>query len=252
MVELKNISKTYGETTVLRSLNLNIEKGKITTFVGANGAGKSTLLNIIGRVMSSSSGQILLDGKCISKIKDADMAKRIAFLKQSNHLNIKLTIRELVNFGRFPHSGGRLKKEDIEAVDKAIDYLGLNEIQHKYLDEVSGGQKQRAYIAMVVAQDTEYILLDEPLNNLDMKHSVQIMKTLRKLCDEMGKTILLVIHDINFASCYSDNIIALKNGELIMGGRTCDIVQSDNLREVFGLDFEVREVNNCKVCLYYR
>ena len=252
MVELKNISKSYGENTVLSSLNLNIEKGKITTFVGANGAGKSTLLNIIGRVMTSSSGQILLDGQCISKIKDTEMAKRVAFLKQSNHLNIRLTIRELVNFGRFPHSGGRLKKADIEAVDKAINYLGLTEIQHKYIDEISGGQKQRAYIAMVVAQDTEYILLDEPLNNLDMKYARQIMQTLRQICDEMGKTIVIVIHDINFASAYSDNIVALKDGNIVKQGKICEIVQPDTLKEVFGMEFDVQEVNNCRVCLYYR
>lgn len=252
MVELKNISKNYGETQVLKGLTLNIEKGKITTFVGANGAGKSTLLNIIGRLMKSTTGQILIEGECISQIKDADMAKKIAFLKQSNFINVKLTIRELVSFGRFPHSKGRLNKTDIEEINKAISYLGLEEIQHKYLNEVSGGQKQRAFIAMVVAQDTKYILLDEPLNNLDMKHSVQIMKTLRKLVDELGKTIILVIHDINFASCYSDNIVALKDGELVKVGRVCEIVEEDNLRNVFGLDFNVQEVNNCKICLYYK
>src|SRR5699024_9849096 len=130
--------------------------------------------------------------------------KTISILKQSNAINVKLTVRELISFGRFPHSQGRMKEEDWEKVEEAIDYMELRDMQHKYLDELSGGQKQRAHIAMVIAQDTEYILLDEPLNNLDMRHSVQIMKTLRRLVDELNKTIIIVIHDINFASCYSD------------------------------------------------
>lgn len=252
MVELKDISKSYGDQTVINVFNLTIEKGKITTFVGANGAGKSTLLNLIARNINSSSGQILIDGRDVATIRDSDMAKHVSFLRQSNHLNVKLTVRELVCFGRFPHSGGRLKKADMLAVDSALTYLGLDDIQHKYLDELSGGQRQRAYIAMVVAQDTDYILLDEPLNNLDMKYARQIMQTLRKLCDELGKTIVIVIHDINFASAYSDNIVAMKNGQIVKTGRICEIVQPDTLKEIFGLDFEVAEVNNCRVCYYYR
>src|SRR5699024_10127081 len=125
-------------------------------------------------------------------------------------MGVKLTVRELISFGRFPYSEGRLKRFDWQKVDEAISYMELEELEDKYIDELSGGQRQRAYIAMVLAQDTEYILLDEPLNNLDMRHSVQILKTLRRLVDELGKTIVIVIHDINFASCYSDEIVALK------------------------------------------
>src|SRR5699024_9319956 len=136
----------------------------------------------------------------ITQVKNNDLAKKISILKQANSINLKLTVRELVSFGRFPYSQGRLTKKDWEKVDEAIDYMELRDMQHKYLDQLSGGQRQRAHIAMVIAQDTEYILLDEPLNNLDMRHAVQIMKTLRRLVDELGKTILIVIHDINFAS----------------------------------------------------
>ncbi|MCL1924896.1 MAG: ATP-binding cassette domain-containing protein [Defluviitaleaceae bacterium] len=252
MLELRNISKRYGETEVLKDFTLNIEKGKITTFVGANGAGKSTVLSIIARLMKSNTGQVLLEGNPITNIKDFEMAKKISVLKQTNNLNVKLTVRELVNFGRFPYSKGRLKKEDIESVDRALEYLNLIDIQDKYIDELSGGQRQRAYIAMVVAQDTEYILMDEPLNNLDMKHSVQIMKILRKLVDDLGKTILVVIHDINFASCYSDNIVALKDGRLIKSGRACEMIQQDNLKEIFDLDFNIQEVNNNRICVYFK
>jgi len=252
MVELKAISKYYGEHKVLEGLNLDIEKGKITSFIGSNGAGKSTLLSIIARLIRQNGGSVFLEGKQLDSIKDKDIARKVAVLKQSNFLNIKLTIRELVAFGRFPHSKGRLNKIDNDIIDKSLEYLGILDIQHKYIDQLSGGQRQRAFIAMVVAQDTEYILLDEPLNNLDMKNSVSIMKVLRNLVDEMQKTIVLVLHDINFAASYSDNIVAMRDGKIVKCGRTNDIIESTCLREIFDMDFDVREVNNCKVCLYFR
>src|SRR6185437_12576181 len=157
--------------------------------------------------------------------------KRVSILKQSNYMNVRLTVRELVSFGRFPYSKGRLTNEDEDMVNQAIDYMNLWELEDSLLDELSGGQKQRAFIAMVIAQDTDYILLDEPLNNLDMKHSVQIMKILRKLVDDLGKTVVIVLHDINFASVYSDRIVALKNGKLVKNGPTHEIINSDALRE---------------------
>ncbi len=129
--------------------------------------------------------------------------------------------------------------------------MKLTDIQHKYLDELSGGQRQRAYIAMVIAQDTEYILLDEPLNNLDMNHSVQMMKVLRGLCDELDKTIVLVMHDINFASCYSDNIVALKNGKVEKVGRTDEIVNEKVLEDIYEMNFNIKNINGNRICIYF-
>src|SRR5699024_836624 len=215
MVDIKGVFKSYNKKPVIEDVSLSIPKGKITSFIGPNGAGKSTLISMISRLIAKDEGIITIDGKDITECKDGDLARKISILKQSNAMNVKLTVRELISFGRFPHSKGNLKKDDWEKVDEAIDYMELRDIQHKYLDELSGGQRQRAFIAMVLAQDTEYILLDEPLNNLDMRHSVQIMKTLRRLVDELGKTIVIVIHDINFASCYSDEIVALKDGKVV-------------------------------------
>lgn len=162
-----------------------------------------------------------------------------------------MTIRELVSFGRFPYSQGNLTKEDWRYVDEAIRYMELEDIQHKYLDQLSGGQRQRAYIAMVVAQNTEYILLDEPLNNLDMKHSVQIMKVLRRLVNEMGKTVVIVIHDINFASCYSDYIVALKDGKVVKEGTTEEIISSQTLKDVYDMDIQIQDIDENKICVYY-
>src|SRR5699024_8745958 len=177
--------------------------------------------------------------------------KRCSIIKQSNDFRMKLTVRELIFFCRSPYSQGRLKAEDWEKVEEAIDYMELRDMQHKYLDELSGGQRQRAHIAMIIAQDTEYILLDEPLNNLDMRHSVQSMKTLRRLVDELGKTILIVIHDINFASCYSDNIVALKDGKVIKQGRACDVIDTCVLREIYDMDIDIKQINNRRICVYF-
>ena len=251
MIEVRGITKKYGNKNVIDNVSLKIEEGKITSFIGPNGAGKSTLLSIISRLIKRDAGEVLIDGKEILEWDNKELAKKVSILKQSNNINIKLTIRELVSFGRFPYCQGNLKDEDIEFVDKAIEYMQLKDIEDKYLDELSGGQKQRAYIAMVIAQDTEYIFLDEPLNNLDMKHSVEIMKILRKLCDELKKTVVIVIHDINFASCYSDYIVALKDGKLVKNGVTEETIQKEELESIYEIDFHIENINNRNICVYF-
>lgn len=251
MVNVKAVSKIYGRRKVVEDVSVTIAKGKITSFIGPNGAGKSTLLSMISRLIKKDEGDIYIDGKEISQRKSGDMAKKVSILKQSNTVNLRLTVRELVSFGRFPYSRGRLTADDWHHVDEAIQYVGLEDIQHKYLDQLSGGQRQRAHIAMVIAQDTEYILLDEPLNNLDMKHSVQIMKILRRLVDERGKTVVIVLHDINFASVYSDYIVALKDGKIVREGTTDEIINRDVLRDIYDMDISVRNIDRCRICVYF-
>ncbi|MBM7646758.1 iron complex transport system ATP-binding protein [Scopulibacillus daqui] len=251
MVDIRHIFKKYNQKNVVEDVSLKIEKGAITSFIGPNGAGKSTVLSIVARLIKKDSGEVYIDGKELIEWKSNELAKKVAILKQSNHINLRLTIRELVSFGRFPYSQGRLTKDDWEHVDQAIRYMALEDIQDKYLDQLSGGQQQRAFIAMVIAQNTEYILLDEPLNNLDMKHSVQIMKILRRLVDELGKTILIVIHDINFASCYSDYIVALKDGKVVKKGKTNEMINSNVLKEIYDMDIEIEDFQDHKICVYY-
>ena len=245
MIEVKNINKSYGSKKVVDNVSFKIEEGKITSFIGPNGAGKSTVLSMISRLLDADSGEVFIDGKEIKDWNSKDLSKKLSILKQSNTLNIRLTIRELVSFGRFPYCEGKLKKEDEKFVDDALNYMQLTDIQDKYLDELSGGQKQRAYIAMILAQDTDYILLDEPLNNLDM------MKMLRQMVNDFGKTIIIVIHDINFASCYSDNIVALKDGKLVKHTTTEDMITENNLSCLYDMNFNIREVNNQKICIYF-
>ncbi len=251
MIEIKGLTKRFGKKSVVENVTVNIVPGTITSFIGPNGAGKSTLLSMVSRLLDADTGEVLLDKTNVKKWKSDEFAKHVSILKQSNFLNVRLTIRELVAFGRYPYSKGRLNAEDEQLIDQALDYMNLGDMQDKFLDELSGGQKQRAFIAMVIAQDTDYVLLDEPLNNLDMKHSVQIMKILRKLVDELGKTVVIVLHDINFASVYSDRIVALKDGKLVKNGPTHEIINSESLREIYDMDIPIQEQNGCRICVYF-
>ena len=251
MIKVKDISKNYVDKIVLEKISLEIPKRKITSLVGANGAGKSTLLGIISRLLPQDNGTIIINEKNIVDYKSRVLAQKLSVLKQANHLDLKLTVRELVSFGRFPYSQGRLTQEDKQMIDEAISFLNLTELENDYVDELSGGQRQRAFLAMVVAQDTDYVLLDEPLNNLDMKHSVQIMKILRELCEKKGKTIIIVIHEINFASYYSDYIVAMKEGKIKHFDTTQNIIQPKILKDVFDIDFEIIEKDQKRICNYF-
>ncbi|MFJ7727412.1 ABC transporter ATP-binding protein [Neobacillus sp. NPDC097160] len=251
MIQVKALTKLYGKKSVVDQVTVDIQPGKITSFIGPNGAGKSTLLSMVSRLLDADTGEVLVDNADVRKMKSQEFAKRVSILKQSNYMNVRLTIRELVSFGRFPYSKGRLTEEDERFVEQSLAYMHLTEMQDSFLDELSGGQRQRAFIAMVIAQDTEYILLDEPLNNLDMKHSVQIMKILRRLVDELGKTVVIVLHDINFASVYSDRIVAMKDGRVVKDGPTEEIIQSEALSEIYDMDIPIQEMNNCRICVYF-
>ena len=239
MIRVNNILKKYSDKIILENINLELPKNKITAFIGSNGAGKSTLISIISRTLAKDSGEVFIDEKELKNWNTTELSKRLSILKQSNHLNIKLTVRELINFGRFPHSKGKLTKEDVKKVDEAIEYMDLSDLENRYIDELSGGQRQMAYIAMIIAQDTDYIFLDEPLNNLDIKHILEVMHLLKKLVEEQNKTIILVVHDINIASTFADYIVAMKNGEIIESGLTEDIINNEILYKIYEINFQI-------------
>lgn len=251
MIELKNISKSYNKKSIVSNLNLIFPKNKLISLIGPNGAGKSTVLSLISRLLKPDNGEIYIDGKNINSYKENILAQKISILKQQNNLNLRLSIEELVSFGRFPYSQGRLNSQDKEKINEALNYTGLYEIKDKYLDTLSGGQKQRAFIAMIIAQDTEFILFDEPLNNLDMKHCVQTMNLMKNLIKDFNKSIIVVLHDINFASIYSDEILALKDGKIVKFDHTEKIINSEVLKEVYDMEIPLVEFKNKKVCLYF-
>jgi iron complex transport system ATP-binding protein len=252
LISVDSARKAYGDVAVVDDVTLELGGVGITSIIGANGAGKSTLLSLIGRLAGLDGGAIAIDGLDIAATKGIVLAQRVSVLRQENHLTARLTVRDLVEFGRYPHSKGRLSAEDRDAVDAALDYLDLRALQGRFLDELSGGQRQRAFIAMVLAQDTEYVLLDEPLNNLDLRHAVDTMRLLRRAAAELGKRVIIVLHDLNFAAAHSDRIVAMRDGKVIAQGSTAEVMRPDVLSEVYGLDIDVREIDGALVALYYR
>ncbi|NLO85943.1 MAG: ATP-binding cassette domain-containing protein [Clostridiales bacterium] len=238
MITINNAKKTYDKVEI-GPLNIEIPKAGLTSLIGPNGAGKSTTLLMIGRLLSMDQGQISVANMDVADSKSEDLAKVLTILRQENHFVTRLTVRQLVGFGRFPYSKGRLTKEDEMIISKYIDFLELSDLENRYLDELSGGQRQRAYVAMVLTQETEYVLLDEPLNNLDVARSVQMMNHLKHAANEFGRTILTVLHDINFAAKYSDRICAMKDGHVAAFGTVDEIMNADVLTNIFETKIEV-------------
>ncbi|MGX7350494.1 iron ABC transporter ATP-binding protein [Enterococcus canis] len=251
MMEMKAVSKHYGKKQVVSGIDLPIATQKLTAFIGPNGAGKSTLLSLMSRLLPHDAGEIYLDGNEVRAWKSNELAQKLSILKQANGVYLKLTVRELVNFGRFPYCHGRLGVEDEQKVAEALAALGLTELAEEPIDTLSGGQLQRAYIAMILAQDTEYILLDEPLNNLDMNFAVQMMQTLRSLVDDYGKTIIIVLHDINFAASYADEVVAMKKGQLFAHGSTEEVIQSEVLNDLYEMEIKICEIEGRRFCMYF-
>ncbi|MGO1590964.1 MAG: iron ABC transporter ATP-binding protein [Ancrocorticia sp.] len=251
MISLTDVKKVYSSTVTIGPVDLEIPQGGITALVGPNGAGKSTLLTMIGRLLGMDSGTIDVAGYDIASTKSRDLAKILSILRQENHFVTRLTVRQLVGFGRFPYSQGRLTAEDERIVSQAIDFLDLTELEGRYLDQLSGGQRQRAYVAMVLSQDTEFILLDEPLNNLDMKHSVDMMKHLHEAATTTGRTIIIVLHDINFAASYANYICAMKDGCVAEFGRPEEIMQPDTLTRIFDTPVNVIDGPSGPLACYY-
>lgn len=251
MIITQNVTKAYGNTIVVDDVSLTIPQGGVTSIIGPNGAGKSTMLSIIARLMAKDKGSVTVDGLDVTKTPTNQLARRLSILRQDNHITSRLTVRDLVTFGRFPYTGGRPTMDDKAHVERALQYLHLTDLSERFLDELSGGQRQRAFVAMVLCQDTDYVLLDEPLNNLDMKHASSMMKILRNAADDLKKTVVLVLHDINFASWYSDTIIAMKDGKLCCCGSVDDIIDEVTLRKIYDMNIKVQDICGRKIGLFY-
>ena len=250
MIVTSAARKLYGQTVVVDDVTLDLPRG-VTSIIGPNGAGKSTLLSMIARLLPMSAGSVTVDGLDVTTTPTDVLAKRLAILRQDNHIAARLSVRDLVAFGRFPHSKGRLTIEDKAQIDRAIAYLGLEDLQRRFIDELSGGQRQRAFVAMVLAQDTDFILLDEPLNNLDMKHAVGMMRLLRQAAIDLGKTIVLVLHDINFASVYSDHIVCMQAGKVAHQGPPAEVITPEIMRDVYEIDVKVHRIGGQLISVYY-
>ncbi len=250
-MNIAKLTKRYNRQVVVDNVEFEIPKGKVLSLIGPNGAGKSTVMGMISRLVARDSGLIHFDGKDISQWKSRDLSRNLAILTQHNNIQMKLTVRELVAFGRFPWSGGRLTQQDNKVIDDAINYMELDHLQDRFIDELSGGQRQRAYIAMVIAQDTGYVLLDEPTNNLDIYHASAMMRTVRRLCDDLGKTIVMVLHEINYAAFYSDYICAFVEGRVHAFGTVREVMTKERLQQIYNVDFEMIEIQGKPLSIYY-
>ena len=251
MIVTSEVTKAYGPTAVVDGVSLTLPSGGITSIIGPNGAGKSTFLSMVSRLMAMDKGTVAVDGLDVTNTPSDVLARRLSILRQENHMTARLTVRDLVSFGRYPYSKGRLTPEDKRHIEEAITYLNLTDLSERFLDELSGGQRQRAFVAMVLCQDTDYVLLDEPLNNLDMKHAMGMMKLLRKAANELGKTVVLVLHDINFASWYSDYIVAMKEGRVVNQGPAELMINPAVLSDIYDMDIKVHEIGGQRISLYY-
>ena len=249
MIRISNAKKSYDEVEI-GPLNIQIPKAGLTSLIGPNGAGKSTTLWMIGRLLNMEEGQIRVADMDVTQSKSEDLAKVLTILRQENHFVTRLTVRQLAGFGRFPYSKGRLTQEDEAIISKYIDFLELRDLESRYLDELSGGQRQRAYVAMVLCQETEYVLLGEPLNNLDVARSVQMMEHLRHAANEFGRTIVAVLHDINFAAKYSDRICAMKDGGIAAFGTVGEIMDANVLTGIFETKIEIIEGPYGPIAIY--
>ena len=252
MIRIDNVSKRYGGTLVVDGVDLTLASGGLTSIIGPNGAGKSTLLSMISRLIGMDAGTVTVDGLDVTRTPGDVLARRLSILRQDNAMTARLTVRDLVAFGRYPHNKGRLTVDDGRHIERALAYLELEDLKGRFLDELSGGQRQRAFVAMVLCQDTDYMLFDEPLNNLDIKHAVTMMRLLRRAAEDLGKTVVVVLHDINLASCHSDRIIAMKNGRVAEQGSPEEIVRAEVLEAIYGTAFAIHMIDGQRIATYFR
>ncbi|MDZ5607795.1 ABC transporter ATP-binding protein [Bacillus pseudomycoides] len=240
-LETKSLTLSYGETIIIDELNLEIPKGKITIFIGSNGCGKSTLLRSLARLLKPTSGDILLDDKAIQNMQTKQIARQMAILPQGPQAPEGLTVLQLVKQGRYPYQTWlkQWSEKDEEMVQKALAATGMTEFAERDVHALSGGQRQRAWIAMTLAQDTDIILLDEPTTYLDMTHQIEVLDLLFELNETEQRTIVMVLHDLNLACRYADNIVAIQDKQIYAQGKPEEIVDCKLVRDVFRMDCQI-------------
>jgi iron complex transport system ATP-binding protein len=238
---VRDLSAGYGETEILRSVDLDIPLGKITVIVGANASGKSTLLRAMSRLLMPSRGEVLLDGKSIHAARTRELARRIGLLPQSPIAPEGILVDDLVRRGRHPHRGlfSRWSTRDEEAVERALTVTRTADLADRAVDELSGGQRQRVWIAMALAQETSILLLDEPTTFLDINHQVEILDLLVDLNRSRGTTVVMVLHDLNLGARYADHLVALADGRVHLAGPPDEVLSATTVSTVFGLESRI-------------
>jgi iron complex transport system ATP-binding protein len=234
----ENLSIAYEDKMIVENLTIQFKSHQITSIIGPNGCGKSTILKTLARLQSATSGGVYLDGRLISQTPTKEIAKKLSILPQSPDAPNGLTVYELISYGRTPYQSGfsRLSKHDLEMIDWALEVTSLKEFQHYSVDSLSGGQRQRAWIAMAIAQETDLLLLDEPTTYLDLAHQLEVLQLLEELNQKSGRTIIMVIHELNQAARFSHELIAIKNGKIMKQGTSEEVMKEEVLKEVFNIE----------------
>ena len=254
-ITTEHLAVAYEDNVVIGDLDMQIPRGKITAIIGPNGCGKSTLLKAVGRILKPKNGSVYLNGEAIQKLPTREVARSMAILPQSPQAPAGLTVGELVSYGRFPYQRGfgKLKPEEKKIILWALEVTKLTEHETTAVDNLSGGQRQRVWIAMALAQETELILLDEPTTYLDLSYQLEILELLYRLNREQGRTIVMVLHDLNLAARFADYMIALRGGAIIRHGPPETVITPEVLQETFGIAAEVVMELHTKrpVCVFY-
>lgn len=240
-LQAERVRLAYGDLVVVDGLDFEVLGGTITAVIGPNGCGKSTLLRALGRLMKTSSGHVLLDGKRIDRMPTRDVAKVLGVLPQSPTAPEGLTVADLVSRGRHPHQAWyrQWSSSDQDAVAEALSWTGMFELAERPVDQLSGGQKQRAWISMALAQGTDLLLLDEPTTFLDLAHQIDTLDLIERLHTETGRTVVMVLHDLNLAARYAQRLVAMRDGAIVASGTPTEVLTEQLLSEVFDLDARV-------------
>ena len=236
-----NVSITYGKRQILENITMEFEKGKITTIIGPNGCGKSSLLKTISRVVTPSAGTPVFQNKPIREYSPKELARKIAYLPQIHTSPADIDIRTLVSYGRYPYKkfGSGLTQEDSDIIDQTLELTGLSHMGDRLLNNLSGGEKQRAWIAMTICQQPEILLLDEPITYLDIGYQVEVLELIKELGEQLKITIVMVLHDMNFTARYSNRIYMLKDGHVYDYGKPEEIIARDKMEHVFSIDSQI-------------
>lgn len=255
ILKTQDLETCYEKYSVFSDINFTVEAGKITTIIGPNGCGKSTLLKTIGRILKPNKGEVFLGGTNIRRMKSKEIARNLAMLPQNPSAPGELKVEELIAYGRFPHCKkiNKLSKEDYRIIDWAMELAKVVPFRERELGSLSGGQRQKVWLAMALAQDTEILLLDEPTTYLDMAHQLEVLKIVEKLNQEKQRTIVMVLHDINHAARFSHRIVAMKDGKILAQGSPVEIIRRDVLKTVFNIEAKVMmdEELHAPVCFAY-
>lgn len=255
ILQMEDLETSYEKFTVFKDLNLEIKEGLITTIIGPNGCGKSTLLKTVGRILKQKKGSIYLQGQDLQEIHTKRIAQLMALLPQNPVAPSQLKVEELISYGRYPHRNNvnKLTREDKEKIEWAMDVTKTLSFRDREIANLSGGQRQKVWLAMALAQETGILLLDEPTTYLDMAHQLEVLRIIERLNKEQKRTIVMVLHDINHAARFSDEIITMKNGEIIKIGPPSQTITQEVLKEVFQIDARIMidPTNGAPVCYGY-